>query len=235
MSKSFNSNSPRAFWHLAKNISNNFTSSSFPPLFHPDGTTAIYSVSKAELFSQTFAHNSTLDDSGLVPPCLPPSDYFMLTIKVLRNDVFHVLSDLYPRKTYGPDGVPPIVLKNCASVLAPCLSSHSLTLPRWPARHSSLMPVTTRMHMPTTGRYSTRSAMTNPTRKNRMCSEERKCNKLTLNTTLSRKEAGLSTFMNLGTVEPMTIQRATSRPTPVTISTTWRHTIRRTTPSVANM
>ncbi len=26
-----------------------------------------------------------------------------------------------PRKAYGPDGVPPIVLKNCASVLTPCL------------------------------------------------------------------------------------------------------------------
>ncbi len=28
---------------------------------------------------------------------------------------------LNPRKAYGPDGVPPIVLKNCASVLTPCL------------------------------------------------------------------------------------------------------------------
>ena len=47
-----NSNSPRDFWYLAKNI-NNFTSSSFPPLFYPDGTTATSSVSKADLFSQT--------------------------------------------------------------------------------------------------------------------------------------------------------------------------------------
>ena len=115
------SNSPRDFWHLAKNISNNFTSSSFPPLFHADGTTAITSISKAELFAQTFANNSTLDDSGLVPPSIPPSDYFMLPIKILRNDVFHALAGLNPRKAYGPDGVPPIVLRNCASVLAPCL------------------------------------------------------------------------------------------------------------------
>ncbi|MPC99707.1 hypothetical protein E2C01_095137 [Portunus trituberculatus] len=50
-----NPNSPRDFWLLAKNISSNFTSSSFPPLFHPDGTTAISSVSKAQLFSQAFA------------------------------------------------------------------------------------------------------------------------------------------------------------------------------------
>ncbi|MPC86029.1 hypothetical protein E2C01_080841 [Portunus trituberculatus] len=117
-----NCNSPRDFWHLAKNISNNFTSSSFPPLFHLDGITAISSVSKAKLFSQTFANNSTLDDSGFVPPYPPSSDYFMPTVKVLRKDGFHALASLNPQKAYGPDGVLPIVLKNCGSVPAPCLA-----------------------------------------------------------------------------------------------------------------
>ena len=115
------SNSSRSFWHLAKNISNNFTSSSFPPLLLPDGTTAVSSVSKAELFSQTFSKNSTLDDSGHIPPTLPASDCLLPVIKILKNDVFHALSGLNPQKAYGPDGVPPIVLKNCASVLTPCL------------------------------------------------------------------------------------------------------------------
>ena len=69
------SNSPRDFWYLAKNISNNL-SSSFPPLLHPDGTAAISSVSKAELFTQTFPDNSTLDDTGLVPP--PPPHSWLL-------------------------------------------------------------------------------------------------------------------------------------------------------------
>ncbi|MPC22787.1 hypothetical protein E2C01_015813 [Portunus trituberculatus] len=118
-----NSNSPAYdLWHLVKNISNNFTSSSFPPLFHPDGTTAISSVSKAELFSQTFAKSSTLDDSGLVPPSPPPSDYFVPTLKVLYYDVFHALAGLNLGKAYEPDGVTPIVLKNCASVFALCLT-----------------------------------------------------------------------------------------------------------------
>ena len=35
-------------------------------------------------------------------------------------DVFHALAGLNPRKAYGSDGVPSIVLQNCASVLAPC-------------------------------------------------------------------------------------------------------------------
>ena len=62
-----------------------------------------------------------MDDSGLIPPSLPPSDYIMPFIKISYNDVFYALSGLDSRKAYGPDGVPPIVLKNCASVLAPCL------------------------------------------------------------------------------------------------------------------
>ncbi len=41
--------------------------------------------------------------------------------KILKSEVFYALSGLNPRKAYGPDGVPPIVLKNCASVLTPCL------------------------------------------------------------------------------------------------------------------
>ncbi|MPC19980.1 hypothetical protein E2C01_012909 [Portunus trituberculatus] len=62
-------------------------SSSFPSLFHPDSITAITSIFKAELFSQTFAYISTLDDSGFVPPSPPPSDYFMPSMKILHNDV----------------------------------------------------------------------------------------------------------------------------------------------------
>ena len=91
-------------------------------MLHQDGTTAVSSVSKAELFAQTFACNSTLDDTGLIPPSPPPSDYIMPVVKILRNDVLYALSGLDSRKAYGPDGVPPIVLKNCASVLAPCLA-----------------------------------------------------------------------------------------------------------------
>ena len=44
------------------------------------------------------------------------------TYTYFRDDVFHALVGLNPWKASdGPDGVPPIVLRNCASVLAPCL------------------------------------------------------------------------------------------------------------------
>ena len=62
-----------------------------------------------------------MDDSGTVPPSPPPSDLLLPDIKISSKDVFSALSGLDSRKAYGPDGVPPVVLKNCASVLTPCL------------------------------------------------------------------------------------------------------------------
>lgn len=53
---------------------------------------------------------------------------------------------------------------------------------------------------------------------------------LTLNKTLSRKEAGLSTFIKRGTVEPITTQRPASRANPVTASAKCLHTAPRTAP-----
>ncbi len=116
-----NSNSSKDFWHLAKNISNNFTSFTFPPLCNSNCSTDVTFIFKAELFAHTFSANSTLNDSGHVPLTYSPSGSFMPVIKILKNDVFYALSGLIPRKAYGPDSVPPIVLKNCASVLTPSL------------------------------------------------------------------------------------------------------------------
>ena len=108
-----NSNSSHDFWHLANNISNNFTSSSFPLLLKPDGPTAASSFSKSELFAQTFAANSTLHDTGHIPPTPPPSDYFIPIIKILHYDIFHALSGLDSWKAYGPDGAPRCSQKLC--------------------------------------------------------------------------------------------------------------------------
>ena len=117
-----NSNSSRSFWHLAKTLQLNFSDNSFPPLFRSDGTIATTPSEKSSLFSQTFAQNSTLDDSGSIPPTLNTSNSFMPPIRIFFKEVFSALSRLDSSKACGPDGVPPVVLKNCASVLAPCLS-----------------------------------------------------------------------------------------------------------------
>ena len=55
----------------------------------------------SELFAQTFATNSTLDDTGHIPPTPRPSDYFIPKTKILPYEVFHALSGLDSRKAYG--------------------------------------------------------------------------------------------------------------------------------------
>lgn len=84
-------------------------------------STAVLSISKTELFAQTFAHNSPLDDLELIPPIPSPFDKNMSFIKINYKHVFYALFGLDPWKAYGFDGVPPVVLILCASVLAPCL------------------------------------------------------------------------------------------------------------------
>ena len=122
------------FWHLANSISNNFTFSSSSSSSSTRWLHSCLFFSKAELFAQTFAINSTLDDTGHISPT-PPSDYFIPKIKILHYDVFCVFSGLDSRNAYGPDGVPPVLQSSlpswlnsfvCASLLLPILLAGSL-------------------------------------------------------------------------------------------------------------
>ena len=88
---------------------------SYAPLLQRDKSKAVSSFYKAELFAQTFAINSILDNIGHISPILSPSDYFVPKIKILHNDVFHVLLGLNSRKANGMDRFLPVALKNCAS------------------------------------------------------------------------------------------------------------------------
>ena len=45
----------------------------------------------------------------------------MPNIIIYSKDVISALSELNTKKAYGPDGIPPVALKTCASELAPCL------------------------------------------------------------------------------------------------------------------
>ena len=58
---------------------------------------------------------------GLFLPLLPPLTTLCYVLKYFVMIFFHALAGLNPRKGYGLDGIPLIVLPNCASVLALCL------------------------------------------------------------------------------------------------------------------
>ena len=81
-----------------KNVNSNFASSSFPPLVSSDGSTDVLISSKAEIFAQTFASISTLDDPGTVPTLSTPSNSFMLKIVISFKDVISVFSELNTKK-----------------------------------------------------------------------------------------------------------------------------------------
>ncbi len=63
----------------------------------------------------------TIQGISPIPPTHPSFDSTLPVITTLNNDIFSALSALNPQKAYGPDEVPPVALKNCASVLTPCL------------------------------------------------------------------------------------------------------------------
>src|ERR1700755_420669 len=86
-----------------------------------DGITAILPSTKVELFAQIFASSPTLDNSGAIPPPSTPSNSFVPNIIISSKDVISALSELNIKNAYGPDGIPPAVLKTCASALAFCL------------------------------------------------------------------------------------------------------------------
>src|ERR1700755_1708381 len=116
-----NSPTEKSFWPLAKNISNNFCKSSFPPLIRSDGSVANTPTEKANLFGLLFSSNSTLDDSGNPPPTSSPLGCPMPLPVISFDQVHGLLKSMNVRKASGPDGIPPRVLRECASELAPSL------------------------------------------------------------------------------------------------------------------
>ena len=110
-------------WKLySKSISNNFSNSLIPPLILPDNSIATSPIQKCLAFSNLFRNNSTLDDSNAPPPPNPPPSRPMPSPIFSTRRVYCVLSKLDVTKAYGSDGIPPRVLRECASELSPVFS-----------------------------------------------------------------------------------------------------------------
>jgi hypothetical protein len=115
--------SSRSFWSLIKQITKNFTPSSFPPLFSTDGSVVSSPEDKAALFVDRFSTNSNVSDFGISPPTiLPLSEPSLKPIFFSYRDVHCALLKLNVRKAYGPDGIPPVVLRECSGALATVLT-----------------------------------------------------------------------------------------------------------------
>ncbi|XP_025833181.1 uncharacterized protein LOC112905276 [Agrilus planipennis] len=76
----------------------------------------------AELFADTFAEVYTTEPSGPLPSLgYPPQDDHLSDIDFSVRDVEEVLRSFDSSACSGPDGIPSVVLKNCAETLAPFL------------------------------------------------------------------------------------------------------------------
>ncbi len=84
---------------------------------------ALLSLSSLKLNSSLtlFLQTSLWTIQGIFLLLIPPSDSILPAIRIFNNYAFYALSVLNPQKAYEADGVPPIALKNCASVLTPYL------------------------------------------------------------------------------------------------------------------
>ncbi|CAH2084689.1 unnamed protein product [Euphydryas editha] len=138
----------RAFWSLAKAAEGNFCLSSLPPLQNADGNLAHSAKEKADLLGTLFASNSTLNvDESAVPPTIPRCGHSMPEISFSQRDVRRELLSLDVHKSSGPDGIPAIVLKQCAPELCPvltrlfALSYHTRQVPSsWKTAHVHPVP-----------------------------------------------------------------------------------------------
>ncbi|VVD05636.1 unnamed protein product [Leptidea sinapis] len=112
----------RKFWLLSKAVLDNYNQPSMPPLHMRNGTLAHTAKEKADLLCTLFASNSTLDDNGKTPPTIPRCQSSMPEVQFRQKTVRRALFSLDVRKSCGPDGISPIVLRTCAPELTPLLT-----------------------------------------------------------------------------------------------------------------
>lgn len=119
------SNSSPDFWDLAK-IVNNLISYSFLPFLSSEDTTVVTFHSRLKSLPKLYLKIPPVT-SDYIPPTHPRCDFILSVMEILNNDVFYVLSDLNPQRTYGADEVPIITLEYCASVLTPGIAELPLS------------------------------------------------------------------------------------------------------------
>ena len=116
-----NPNGSRSFWSVSKAVSQNFTKSIIPPLTRADGTIATTSTEKANLLGNLFSAHSTVDFQGKTPPNIAAVQSSMSDIVFRQRVIKRILLKLDTNKASGPDEIPVVVLKRCASELTPIL------------------------------------------------------------------------------------------------------------------
>jgi hypothetical protein len=118
--KVLHSNNNRTFF---KFVNSKLTSKGrIPALFNKNGIKCEDAADKANALNEQFASVFTYDD-GVSPPFPRRTDVSLDTVDVSPEKVLSVLKKLKPKPSRGPDGIPSVLLKNCAESLAGPLST----------------------------------------------------------------------------------------------------------------
>jgi hypothetical protein len=112
--------SPKSFWSYHKHILRNRNS---PPANTYNNVTATTPDKKAELFNKYFASvflpRSTSNNADLIMSS--KTDQELSQIQISEYEVEQCLNNLDTSKAYGPDGIPPRLLKECSKEISPSL------------------------------------------------------------------------------------------------------------------
>jgi hypothetical protein len=109
--------SPKNFWRLVNSqLCRGRKDVTTPFLINNVLTTD--SAQIASELNQTFADKCRLDERNQVPPRLNPCLLRLSNVQFKRSTVYRLLLGLDASTSTGPDGIPAVVLKNCAAQLA---------------------------------------------------------------------------------------------------------------------
>ena len=115
--------SEKKWWHILKDILGQTSESQLPPL-HLNNQIIVNDRQKAVAFNNFFAEASDLDDSNHP---LPDEDFEVQNqlnnIVISEVDVMDQLNTLNINKAYGPDEIPPRLLKEAKNIISKPLSN----------------------------------------------------------------------------------------------------------------
>jgi len=88
------------------------------PVINDNGNLLLSDASKAECFSNYFASVFSRDNGAPPPDCSVPLDCKLSSCSFAPEVVYAALLDLPSKTSVGPDGIPPVFLRNLAVVLS---------------------------------------------------------------------------------------------------------------------
>jgi hypothetical protein len=136
----------KRWWNMLKETLGQTNDSAFPPM-EVDNQIIVDDRLKAEAFNKFFAKSSDVDDSG---HNLPDQEFInvepLINIEIEESEVMDQLNNINTKKAYGPDGLPPRLIKEAKRVISKPLTmlfNKSLSTASFPElwKRANVLPI----------------------------------------------------------------------------------------------